>query len=158
MASLACALIDLGAFCPTVVVWINSEINLWKCWHYFRKFRHFLENLNFSATFLLKLMETLFVKLMCRTPETVRNFALKVLNLDRCGEKLKQVPIFQSAGTSALCQAWQRSFEEGSVLYEMIGLLITICLNWLFQSVFRGNVYCISVICKYCICDAIVTE
>ena len=30
--------------------------------------------------------------LILRTPETVRNFALKVLNLDRCGEKLKQVP------------------------------------------------------------------
>ena len=33
---------------------------------------------------MLKLMETLFVKLLWRTPETVRNFALKVLNLDRC--------------------------------------------------------------------------
>ena len=68
-----------------------SEMNLWKFEHYFWKFRHY-----FSSTLMLKLMETLFVKLLCRTPETVRNFALKVLNLDRCGEKLKQVPISQS--------------------------------------------------------------
>ena len=57
-----------------------SEMNLWKFEHYFWKFIHYFS------------METLFVKLLCRTPETVRNFALKVLNLDRCGEKLKQVP------------------------------------------------------------------
>ena len=73
-----------------------SEMNLWKFEHYFWKFRHY-----FSSTLMLKLMETLFVKLLCRTPETVRNFALKVLNLDRCGEKLKQVPFSQSWSLSS---------------------------------------------------------
>ena len=48
-----------------------SEMNLWKFEHNFWKFRHY-----FSSTLMLKLMETLFVKLLCRTPETVRNFAL----------------------------------------------------------------------------------
>ena len=73
-----------------------SEMNLWKFRHYFWQFRHYFWKLDFSSTLMLKLMETLFVKLLCRTPETVRNFALKVLNLDHCGEKLKQVPISQS--------------------------------------------------------------
>ena len=62
----------------------------------FLKILTFFWKLKFFSAIMLKLMETLFVKLLCRTPETVRNFALKVLNLDRCGEKLKQVPISQS--------------------------------------------------------------
>ena len=53
-----------------------SEMNLWKFWHYFWKFRHYFLltwkfRHYFSSTLMLKLMETLFFKLLCRTPETI---------------------------------------------------------------------------------------
>ena len=46
-----------------------SEMNLWKFRHYFWQFRHYFWKLDFSSTLMLKLMETLFFKLLCRTPE-----------------------------------------------------------------------------------------
>ena len=45
-----------------------SEMNLWKFRHYFWQFRHYFWKLDFSSTLMLKLMETLFFKLLCRTP------------------------------------------------------------------------------------------
>ena len=48
-----------------------SEMNLWKFRHYFWQFRHYFWKLDFSSTLMLKLMETLFFKLLCRTPDKV---------------------------------------------------------------------------------------
>ena len=47
-----------------------SEMNLWKFRHYFWQFRHYFWKLDFSSTLMLKLMETLFFKLLCRTPDS----------------------------------------------------------------------------------------
>ena len=45
--------------------------NLQKCRHYFWQIRHYLWKLNLSSTLMFKLMDTLFFKLLCRTPEPV---------------------------------------------------------------------------------------
>ena len=54
-----------------------SEMNLWKFRHYFWQFRHYFWKLDFSSTLMLKLMETLFFKLLCRTPA----FSKTILNI-----------------------------------------------------------------------------
>ena len=115
-----------------------SEMNLWKFEHYFWKFRHY-----FSSTLMLKLMETLFVKLLCRTPETVRNFALKVLNLDRCGEKLKQVPFSQSWILSTAQSSFMQTQQLACVLHSKIKRyslhskikVLNDSLSWIMSSV-----------------------
>ena len=99
---------------------MTSEMNLWKLRHYFLPFGHYFWKLNFSSTLMLKLMETLFVKLLCRTPETVKNFALKVLNLDRCGEKLKQVPFSQSWILSTAQSSFMQTQQLACVLHSKI--------------------------------------
>ena len=51
-----------------------SEMNLWKFGHYFWQFRHYFWKLDFSSTLMLKLMETLFFKLLCRTPADLKEY------------------------------------------------------------------------------------
>ena len=53
-----------------------SEMNLWKFRHYFWQFRHYFWKLDFSSTLMLKLMETLFFKHLCRTPAYLPTVAL----------------------------------------------------------------------------------
>ena len=99
--------------------------------------------LYFSSTLMLKLMETLFVKLLFRTPETVRNFALKVLNLDRCGEKLKQVPFSQSWILSTAQSSFMQTQQLACVLHSKIKRyslhskikVLNDSLSWIMSSV-----------------------
>ena len=52
--------------------------------------------------------------------QKVRNFALKVLNLDRCSEKLKQVPISQSWIPSTAQSSFMQTQQLACVLHSKI--------------------------------------
>ena len=52
--------------------------------------------------------------------QKVRNFALKVLNLDRCSEKLKQVPISQSWIPSTAQSSFMQTQQLACLLHSKI--------------------------------------